>query len=157
MFTRLLLLFILVPLAEILLLIQIGDFIGFWPTLGLVLVTGVLGASLARDQGLQIIEQIRREFNQMNVPTDAMLEGLLVLIAGVVLLTPGVLTDLCGFLLLIPPLRRLIRDRIKRYVVRKIHERQIVVTPLGGARKAADDRPESRTGGRIIDVDAENE
>ena len=96
MFTRLLLLFILVPLAEILLLIQIGDFIGFWPTLGLVLVTGVLGASLARDQGLQIIEQIRREFNQMNVPTDAMLEGLLVLIAGVVLLTPGVLTALNG-------------------------------------------------------------
>lgn len=157
MFSRLLLLFILVPLAEILLLIQIGKWVGFWPTVGLVLVTGVLGASLARDQGLQIIEQIRREFNQSSLPTDAMLEGLLVLIAGIVLLTPGVLTDLCGFLLLIPPLRRVVRDWIKRYAQKKIRERKLVVMPFGPSSHGADQRTEGRQGGRVIDIDAENE
>lgn len=119
MFQRLLILFITIPLVEILILIKMGEIFGFWTTVGLVIGTGVLGAYLAKLHGLTIWFDIQRDLNMGVMPTDKMLDGLLVLVGGVVLLTPGLLTDIAGFLLLIPASRTVIktwvRDRMARY------------------------------------------
>lgn len=106
---RLLLLFIAIPLLELALLVQIGRIVGLIPTLVLVFTTGILGAYLARNQGLEVLEKIRHELSQGRMPAESLVEGLLILVAGAVLLTPGLLTDLMGFLCLIPATRRLIR------------------------------------------------
>ncbi|MCB0292521.1 MAG: FxsA family protein, partial [Calditrichaeota bacterium] len=105
MFAKLLFLFIAIPLAELALLVKLGEVLGFWPTIGLVIVTGILGASLAKAQGFMIYARIQQELAAGRMPTGELLDGLLILIGGIVLLTPGLLTDLCGFALLIPPLR----------------------------------------------------
>lgn len=106
MLGRLILLFTLVPFAELALLIWIGGRIGALATFALVVATGVLGASLARYQGLATWARFRRALEQGRLPGSELVEGLLILVAGAVLLTPGVLTDLAGFLLLTPPIRR---------------------------------------------------
>lgn len=110
MFARLLILFTVVPLVELALLIKLGNVIGLWPTIFIVIATGVLGAALARSQGTQVIGAIRAEVAQGRPPTESLINGLLVLVGGVVLLTPGLLTDLLGFSLLIP----FTRDRFKK-------------------------------------------
>ena len=113
---RLLLLFILVPVLELALLIEIGRRVGLLPTLALIVVTGIAGAALARQQGLGILERLRSELGRGTVPTDALVDGALVLAAAAVLLTPGVLTDIAGFLCLIPGSRRIIRGWLKRWL-----------------------------------------
>ncbi len=112
MFLRLLLLFTLVPLAELVLLLYLGQWMGLLATLALVLATGALGAWLARSQGTQVVAAIRSETAAGRMPALALVDGALVLVAGAVLLTPGLLTDLFGFALLLPPFRRRIRDRL---------------------------------------------
>ena len=102
MFLRLLLLFTVVPLVELFLLLQIGRFVGPIPTIGLVLFTGTLGAWLARSQGVQVLRRARGQFSQGEMPTEALVDGVLIFVAGAVLLTPGLLTDLAGFFLLTP-------------------------------------------------------
>jgi UPF0716 protein FxsA len=102
MFAQLLLLFIGVPLIEVLILIQLGSQFGFWPTILLVIGTGILGAYLAKLHGLTIWNQIQNDLRAGRMPADKLVDGLLVLIGGVVLLTPGLLTDILGFMLLIP-------------------------------------------------------
>ncbi len=106
MFLRLFLLFTLVPLVELFLLIEIGRLIGPLPTVALVVTTGALGAWLARSQGLATLRRVQSEWSAGRMPAEALLEGLLILIAGAVLLTPGLLTDLFGFFLLVPAGRR---------------------------------------------------
>ncbi|BAB06881.1 membrane protein FxsA [Halalkalibacterium halodurans] len=105
MFRILLLLIIIVPAAEIALLILFGQAIGLWPTIGLILLTGVLGAWLAKREGLQTIRLAQLEVEQGRVPSDMLLDGICILIGGVVLLTPGFITDALGFFLLIPQTR----------------------------------------------------
>jgi UPF0716 protein FxsA len=109
MFLRLLVLFTLVPLVELFLLIQVGRVIGLWPTIGIVIATGALGAWLARFQGLRVLWTIRENLAQGTMPTTALLDGALILAAGAVLLTPGLITDAIGFFLLIPAGRALVR------------------------------------------------
>ncbi len=109
MFIRLLALFILLPIVELAILIEVGQLIGLWPTLGVVVATGFLGAALARRQGLRTWIAIQTELRHGQVPARALVDGLLILIGGVVLLTPGILTDLFGFSLLVP----VTRDRLK--------------------------------------------
>jgi UPF0716 protein FxsA len=111
---RLLLLFVLVPVAEMLLLIEIGRHIGTLPTLGLIVLTGVVGASLARWQGLSVLRQIQAETSAGQITAGPLIDGLLILIAGAVLMTPGVLTDIFGFLCLIPGVRKLLKRELKR-------------------------------------------
>jgi UPF0716 protein FxsA len=113
MLLRLLLLFILVPLIEVALLIQIGDWMGVLPTIGLVIFTGVVGAALARREGLRTWRAIQAELAAGRLPGDRMVDGLLILLAGAVLVTPGVLTDTIGFLLLVPPVRARVRTWLK--------------------------------------------
>lgn len=131
---RFLILFIGVPLVELMLLIQIGARIGLLGTLALILVTGVLGASLARQQGLGVLARLQQETAQGQMPTRTMLEGVVILIAGIVLLTPGFLTDIFGLLCLIPFTRRFVLDGLERATERAIRERRLQVhTSFGQA------------------------
>lgn len=112
MLLRLLLLFTVVPLVELYLLIRLGQQIGIGGTVAIVIGTGVLGAWLARLQGLRVLRELRQRIDAGQVPTDPLIDGLLILIAGAVLLTPGLITDACGFLLLAPQVRAIVRRKI---------------------------------------------
>ena len=115
MFGRLLLLFTLVPIIELYILIKIGTLLGaLWAVL-LVLATGALGAYLAREQGFRVWMRIQSEMNAGRFPADDLLDGFLIFIAGAVLITPGVLTDLLGFAILLP----LTRDGIRKWIKRR--------------------------------------
>lgn len=122
MFFRLLLLLTVVPFVELLILLRVAEWLGWQGTIALVILTGVLGAWLARREGLKTLARIRDDLNAGIPPAGAVVDGVLILVAGVVLVTPGVLTDLCGFALLIPQIRRWVRRRLsesfkKRMVV----------------------------------------
>ncbi len=105
MLGRIILFFVLVPLVELVLLSQLLTHTGLLTTIGLVLITGVLGASLARQQGMDVWQSIHLQMAQGKTPSREILSGVMILVAGALLITPGVLTDICGFLLLIPQLR----------------------------------------------------
>lgn len=124
---KLLALFVLVPLIELALLIQLGRLVGLWPTLGLIVGTGFLGAWLTRRQGLDALRRMQEELRQQRVPAGPLLDGILILLAGAVLLTPGLLTDVAGFLLLVPACRRLFRDRVRRRFARAVEEGRVQV------------------------------
>ena len=100
--------FILVPILEIYLLITVGSYIGALPTIFLVLLTAVIGMALLRKQGLSTLQQVQGQLQQGELPATSMLEGMLLFFAGALLLTPGFFTDSIGFLLMIPPLRKVI-------------------------------------------------
>jgi UPF0716 protein FxsA len=103
---RLLLLFTLVPLVELYLLIGLGGQIGLVPTLGMIAVTGLLGAWLAKREGRKALASYRDALEKGRLPEDGIVSGLLILVGGVLLIAPGVLTDVVGLLLMIPPIRR---------------------------------------------------
>lgn len=119
MFLRLVILFTVVPLLELWLLVQLSLHTGILTTIALVLVTGALGATLARQQGVETLRRIRSETTKGHLPTDELLDGVLILVAGAVLLTPGIITDAFGFLLLIPPFR----SPVKRWLVKHFKNR----------------------------------
>lgn len=131
MFARLIILFTVVPLVELALLIKLGNVIGLWPTIFIVIGTGVLGAALARSQGTQVISAIRAEVAEGRPPTEGLINGLLVLVGGVVLLTPGLLTDLLGFSLLIPSTRnwfkKKLQSRLRKYAERSSGSATIII------------------------------
>jgi len=114
MLLRLLLLFTLVPLIELSLLIELGRRINVGPTVALVIVTGVIGAALARHEGLRTLRNIQSDLGARRLPGDRMIDALLILIAGALLVTPGIITDAIGFGLLIPPARAVVRNHLKR-------------------------------------------
>ncbi|NOZ23799.1 MAG: FxsA family protein [Planctomycetes bacterium] len=122
MLFRLILLFTVTPFVELALLIEVGKRVGFLATLSIVIVTGIVGSILARSQGLRLLRQIRLDLSAGILPTDALLHGLMILVAGALLITPGLLTDATGFLLLLPPIRSLLSEYIKRWLRRKIQE-----------------------------------
>ncbi|WP_376876128.1 FxsA family protein [Albirhodobacter sp. R86504] len=112
--------FILVPLIEIGLFIQVGGLIGLWPTLGVVLLTAVVGTSLVRSQGAQAMADLRGSMAELRDPMAPLAHGAMILLAGALLLTPGFFTDTCGILLLIPKVRQFaIREFGKRVTVAK--------------------------------------
>ncbi|NOZ74381.1 MAG: FxsA family protein [FCB group bacterium] len=121
MFQRLLILFITIPLLEILILIRLGELMGFWATVSLVIGTGILGAWLARLYGWSLWIEIQQELQMGRMPTDKMVDGLLILIGGIVLLTPGLLTDIMGFLLLIPFTRKIVKVWLKQRFEKQIY------------------------------------
>lgn len=102
----LLLAFLAVPMIEIALFIQVGGLIGLWPTLAIVVLTAVLGTWLMRTQGALALSDVRRSLSGQTDPTEALAHGAMILVAGVLLLTPGFFTDAVGFALLTPPFRR---------------------------------------------------
>lgn len=119
MLIRLLLLLTIVPLVELVILLRLAERFDWQFAVGLVIVTGVIGAFLARREGIKTIGRIRADLESGVVPTGAMAEGALILVAGCLLVTPGLLTDLCGFALLIGPIRRRIRQRLIEAVKRR--------------------------------------
>ena len=125
MFFQLLLLFTLVPLIELVLLIKLGELTGVWTTIGIVILTGIIGASLARREGIKTWRRLEKSMREGISPGDDLIDALLILIAGAVLITPGLLTDLFGFGLLIPPIRKWVRNRLSRH----FHSRIMISTP----------------------------
>ncbi|MFO7593901.1 MAG: FxsA family protein [Pseudomonadota bacterium] len=139
MFRILFTLFILIPLLEIYLLIKVGSLIGALPTVFMVVFTAALGALLLRHQGLYTYAKVQTALARGELPTVAMLEGLVLLISGAMLLTPGFFTDTLGFLGLIPPLRQ--------WVILKVIERGIVRTMGPGAQpRHREDEPRTLEG-----------
>lgn len=122
MFIRLLGLFVLLPLVELAILIQVGQWIGLGWTLALVIATGFLGATLARRQGLRAWIAIQTELRNGRLPAAELTDGLLILIGGIVLLTPGILTDLAGFALLLPTTRNAFKRGLRRRFERAIQQ-----------------------------------
>lgn len=122
MLMKLILLFTLVPLTELALLMKLSRYIGVLYTVGIVLFTGVLGAYLAKSQGKEILFRIKYEMQQGNLPGEQLINGLCVLVGGAMLLTPGILTDLFGFILVIPISREIIKIYIKKKFKRMIEE-----------------------------------
>ncbi len=128
MLARLIAIFVLLPIVELALLIQIGDWMGLGPTLLLVVATGVLGGLLARRQGLRAWLAIQHELRDGRVPGTALVDGLLILIGGILLLTPGVLTDLFGLSLLVPLSRTAIKRSLRRRFERAVQRGDSGVT-----------------------------
>jgi len=120
MLLRLFLLFTIVPVVELALLIQIGGLLGLGPTLLLVMGTGFAGAWLARREGLRGWLAVRDELQGGQLPGESLVHALLILAAGVVLITPGVLTDIAGILLLVPPVRRRLIARVRDWLGRQV-------------------------------------
>ena len=112
MFRRLILLFILVPIAELILLIQLCRWVGLWPTLALIVITGTLGAALASREGLRAWRAFQDDLAQGRLPGRSILDGLSIFSGGALLLTPGLITDILGFSLVARPTRRWIQNRI---------------------------------------------
>jgi len=120
MLFKLFLLFTIVPLCELALLIKIGEVVGLSYTIALVIFTGALGAWLARQQGIAVIAEVNTSMSKGVMPTNALVEGLLILVGGALLVTPGVVTDIFGFAMVVPFTRKLIRESVKRYMVSQV-------------------------------------
>jgi UPF0716 protein FxsA len=114
-----LLILLLMPFVELYLLLQIAEWTSALWTIAWILATGVAGVAVARWQGLSMVRQIQYEINQGRVPATTVLDALLVLVAGVLLVTPGVLADLCGLMLLVPLTRRFVRQALIRWLRRR--------------------------------------
>ena len=147
MLFRLILLFTLVPLVELWLLISISRFTTIPGTIGIVLVTGFAGAALARYQGWQTWRRLQDELRAGRAPADALLDGLMIFIAGVLMITPGILTDAIGFALLLPPIRRLLKLRLRTWLMTKANV-QLHTFPTQNSGATFDDGSET-----IIDVE----
>lgn len=126
MFRILLLLIIIVPALEIALLLLSGRTLGLIPTVLLIIGTGVLGAWLARKEGAETIQKVNRQMQTGQMPGEAILDGLCILVGGVVLLTPGFITDAVGFLLLIPATRKPFKRWIKKFLERRMNNGQFM-------------------------------
>ncbi len=119
MFKPLLFIFLTIPIIEIYLLITVGGFIGVWPTVGLVILTAIIGVSLLRAQGLSTLQKAQENIAKGEMPALEMLEGIVLLICGALLLTPGFFTDTIGFLALVPQLRQTILIKLMSKTVIK--------------------------------------
>ncbi len=143
LFGRLLLLFTVVPVVELALLVWLGGRIGFWPTVGLIVGTAVVGSALAHREGLSALARFRARMAAGEMPGDELVDGLLILVAGAFLLTPGVLTDAVGFLGLLPPTRAVLRRAVSKRLRRSVF----------GGPASVTDRPPPEPG--VVDVDYE--
>lgn len=153
---RLAILFILWPILELWLLIRIGQATSALTTIALVILTGVIGAALAKHEGLRTYLRIREDLAAGRLPGDHLVDAMLILVAGVLLITPGLISDTLGIVLLIPPLRRKMREHLKH----RFRSRFTVMSfgPAGGPRPGSDDFVDVQVrevGRRELDQDAE--
>jgi len=126
--TSLLAVFILMPIAEIAVLLRVHDAIGLFDTLMLVILTGFAGAFLARQQGMMVLLQIRKDMAEGRMPAPRLMDGVMILVAGVLLITPGLITDTIGFLLLVPVVRAWIRNWLQRKIESKLRDGSANIT-----------------------------
>lgn len=127
MFIKLLLIFIFVPVMELYILIEAGRMIGLGATLGLIMVTGVAGAWLARSQGLEILERIQQETANGQMPAQTLIDGALILVGGLLLLTPGFFTDALGFSFLVPITRELWRKGLSAWLEKQVRQGSVTI------------------------------
>lgn len=145
MLGRLILLFLLTPAIELGLLIQVDKLIGFWPTVGLILATGVAGSFLARREGISTWRRLNERLQAGDLPGNELVDGVIILVAGALLITPGVLTDVLGFLGLLPPSRALVRRAIIRRLRHRIEQGSLQVQfGVFGAPPSGTDAPGGR-------------
>lgn len=120
MFFKLFILFAIMPIVEISLLLHVGDIIGGWNTLAIVIITAFIGATLVRQQGTQTFVQAQHKMHQGQLPGQELAEGLLLLIAGVLLVTPGFITDIIGLLFTLPVTRPIIASYLVKNFFNKM-------------------------------------
>lgn len=128
--------FLIVPILEIYLLIQVGTVIGAGWTIGLVLLTAIIGVQLLKVQGFSTLTRARQKMDSGELPAQEMLEGMALVVAGALLLTPGFFTDGVGFFLLLPPTRRWL---MKGLVTRMIMSSTVIHTQQSQHGKKSDD------------------
>ncbi len=122
----LILLFTAVPILELALLIHVGGYIGAWNTIAIVIITGITGAVLAREQGMSTLHRIQQDINNGLMPAEEIMEGIIILCGGLFFLTPGFITDILGFFMLIPITRKQIKKMLSRKIDRLIREGRII-------------------------------
>jgi UPF0716 protein FxsA len=125
----LIVLFIVVPIAELYVIIQVGEAIGLWPTLALLLADALLGSFLLKHQGRGAWRRFNQALAERRFPGKEVVDGLLIVIGGTLLLTPGFLTDIAGLVLLIPPTRAIVRGLLRRFTIGRF---MVVGMPGGG-------------------------
>lgn len=145
----LLIAFIAVPLIEIALFIQVGGLIGLWPTLAIVILTAIIGTSLMRAQGRLALRNLQNSFNELNDPTEPLAHGAMVLISGVLLLTPGFFTDAMGFALLIPAVRTAVFGFVRKRV-------KVQTFSMGSAQPHRPSVDPNTIDGEFFEIDPEN-
>lgn len=118
---------VLVPAIEIALLLLAGQTIGIFPTFALILLTGIVGAYLAKQQGLATIRDVQDRFQRGTMPGDALLDGICILVGGTLLLTPGFVTDLIGFLLLVPASRKYFKIWLMKFFKNRMDRGTITI------------------------------
>lgn len=121
-FTKLLLLFLIVPATELYILIEVGKKIGSLTTIGIIILTGIIGAYLVKDQGFMILKKIQNDLNEGSMPGDNLIQGAIILAGGIFLLTPGFVTDIVGFILLIPLSRNVVKKCLLNWLRKKIKD-----------------------------------
>ncbi|MHC4592195.1 MAG: FxsA family protein [Planctomycetota bacterium] len=141
MLWKLILLLTLVPIVELVLLVKLTQ---WWDsltlTIGIIIGTGLLGAVLARSEGLRVVRQMREQLARAELPADSLIDGVMILVAAALLLTPGLLTDACGFLLLIPPSRAIVRRMLKAWMKSRFQIHRIGIH-YGGDFGPIEDEP----------------
>jgi len=142
---QLFVLFTAIPFVELFLLIWIGKHFGLLPTISLVMLTGIAGAWLARREGLRTLQQIQQDMSVGKPPGDVWVQGAMILVAGVLLITPGVLTDALGFCMLIPTFRQWSARHMIRYLSKRV---DITHVDMRG------DRPRRRVDARVTRVES---
>ena len=125
MLFKLFLLFTVIPFIELALLIKIGTLIGLFETILIIVITGMAGALMVRSAGIDCLFRIQKNMDSGIIPTDDLFSGLLILVAGAFLLTPGLITDAAGFILLIPASRELVKKFLKKYVKLKVDQTRL--------------------------------
>jgi UPF0716 protein FxsA len=126
-FIKLLILFVFVPVMELYILIEAGRVIGLAPTIGLIMMTGVAGAWLARSQGVEILRKIQEETSRGQMPATTLIDGALILVGGLLLLTPGFFTDALGFSFLVPLTRELWRKGLSAWLQNQIKRGSVTI------------------------------
>ena len=116
MFRILFALFIVVPIIEITVLMQVGELIGAWPTIAIVIISAWLGAKYVRQQGLATLQSVQTKMAQGEMPSSEIVTGLMLLVAGVLLVTPGFVTDIFGLLLLVPSVRQALASFVQKHI-----------------------------------------
>jgi len=121
-FTKILILFVIVPITELYILIEVGKKIGSLSTIGIIILTGIIGAYLVKSQGFMILRKIQNDLNEEIMPGDSLIQGAIILAGGILLLTPGFVTDIVGFIFLIPVSRNIVKKYLLKWLQGKIKE-----------------------------------
>jgi len=121
-FTKLLILFIIVPVAELYILIEVGKKIGSLSVIGVIILTGILGAYLVKSQGFMILKKIQNDIDEGILPGNSLIQGAIILVGGILLFTPGFITDIVGFIFLMPFTRKVVKNYLLKWLKGKIKE-----------------------------------